>query len=261
MAKKQYSYFQPPSRILLGAGPSMVDPRVYLAMSAPTIGYMDPATFEVLEDIRGLEQYVFETENEFTLAISGTGSAGMEAAVANFVEPGTKAAVFANGFFSDRITEMCKRQGAETVRFEKPWGEIFGDDEAAEFIEREQPQVVAFVQAETSTGAFQPAKAICEAAHSAGALVIGDCVTSLGGMPAEVDKNGIDIAYSVTQKCLGAPPGFGSHHPFARGCGAAQRPQGATGFLVPRLEVDQRVLVGTPALSPHDARQYDVCAA
>ena len=208
MAEKQYSYFQPPSRILLGAGPSMVDPRVYVAMSAPTIGYMDPATFEVLEDIRGLEQYVFETENEFTLAISGTGSAGMEAAVANFVEPGSKAAVFANGFFSDRITEMCKRQGAETVRFEKPWGEIFGDDEAAEFIERERPQVVAFVQAETSTGAFQPAKAICEAAHSGGALVIGDCVTSLGGMPAEVDKNGIDIAYSVTQKCLGAPPGL-----------------------------------------------------
>lgn len=186
----------------------MVDPRVYLAMAAPAVGYLDPAAFEVLDDIRELLKYAFQTENEFTLAVSGTGSAGMEAAVANFVEPGTKIAVFANGFFSERLTEMCRRQQAEIVRLEKPWGEVFSDAEAAEFIERERPQVVAFIQAETSTGAFQQSKAICGAAHEAGALVIGDCVTSLGGMPVEVDATGIDIAYSATQKCLGAPSGL-----------------------------------------------------
>ena len=208
MSDKNYSYFQPPARILLGPGPSMVDPRVNLAMASQAVGYMDPACFEVLDDIIDLLRYTFQTDNEFTLAVSGTGSAGMEAAVVNFVEPGTKVAVLANGFFSDRLTEMCSRQQAEIVRIEKPWGEVFDADEAAEFIHREQPQIVTHVQAETSTGAFQNSKLICDAAHEVGALVIGDCVTSLGGMPVQVDANGIDIAYSATQKCLGAPAGL-----------------------------------------------------
>src|SRR5438046_6426615 len=104
----------------------------------------------------------------------------MEAAVTNFAEPGQTFAIFVNGFFSERISEMARRQGARLVRFEKPWGEIFGDAEAREFIQRENPNVVAYVQAETSTGAFQPGKAICEAAHEASAVVIADCVTSLG---------------------------------------------------------------------------------
>src|SRR5208282_148844 len=143
-----------------------------------------------------------------TLVISGTGSAGMEAAVTNFVEPGAKFAVFANGFFSDRLTEMAKRNGAEVVRFEKAWGETYTDDEAREFIGREKPKVVAYVHAETSTGALQSGKAICAAARDAGALVIADCVTSLGGVPVEFDRTGIDIAYSCTQKGLSCPPGL-----------------------------------------------------
>ena len=208
MSGKNYSYFQPPNRILLGPGPSMVDPRVNLAMASQAVGYMDPACFEVLDDIMELLRYAFQTDNEFTLVVSGTGSAGMESAVVNFVEPGTKVAVLANGFFSERLTEMCTRQQAEIVRLEKPWGEVFDADEAAEFIRREQPQIVTHVQAETSTGAFQNSKPICDAANEVGALVIGDCVTSLGGMPVEVDANGIDIAYSATQKCLGAPAGL-----------------------------------------------------
>jgi alanine-glyoxylate transaminase/serine-glyoxylate transaminase/serine-pyruvate transaminase len=150
----------------------------------------------------------FGTSDGVTLVVSGTGSAGMEAAVANFAEPGEPFAVFANGFFSDRITEMARRQGARVARFEKPWGEIFADDEASAFIRREKPRVVAYVQAETSTGAFQPGKAICDAAHEAGAVAIADCVTSLGGMPVEVDATGIDIAYSCSQKCLSCPPGI-----------------------------------------------------
>lgn len=202
------AFYQPPNRILLGPGPSMVDPRVYSALAAPVIGHTDPDFFGVLKDTSDLLRYVFGTENEFTIAVSGTGTAGMEAAVMNFVERGTKVAMFANGYFSDRLTEMCARQGAEVARFEKPWGAVYADDEARAFIAREKPQVVAFVHAETSTGALQPAKAICEAAHEAGALAIGDCVTSLGGMPVEIDRNGIDIAYSGTQKCLSAPPGL-----------------------------------------------------
>lgn len=208
MKAKKYAYYQPPSRILMGPGPSMVDPRVNLAMASQAVGYMDPACFEILDDIMDLLRYAFQTANDFTLAVSGTGSAGMEASIVNFVEPKTKVAVLANGFFSDRLTEMCVRQQAQVVRLEKPWGEIFTADEAADFIRREQPHIVTHVQAETSTGAFQDSRPICSAAHKVGALVIGDCVTSLGGMPVQVDTNGIDIAYSATQKCLGAPAGL-----------------------------------------------------
>jgi alanine-glyoxylate transaminase/serine-glyoxylate transaminase/serine-pyruvate transaminase len=132
----------------------------------------------------------------------------MESAVANFAEPGEKFAVFVNGYFCERICEMARRQRAEVVRLEKPWGQVFDDQEARDFIRREKPRMVAFVQAETSTGAYQPAKAICEAAHEVGGLVIADCVTSLGGMPVLVDENGIDIAYSCSQKGLSCPPGL-----------------------------------------------------
>jgi alanine-glyoxylate transaminase/serine-glyoxylate transaminase/serine-pyruvate transaminase len=132
----------------------------------------------------------------------------METAVANFVEPGSRFAVFANGYFSDRLTEMGKRHGAEVHRLEKPWGETYTAEEAEEFIARVQPHTVAFVNAETSTGAFQPGHAICAAARKAGAIAIADCVTSLGGMPIDVDAAGIDVAYSGTQKALGCPPGL-----------------------------------------------------
>ena len=203
-----YKPLRPPRRLLLGPGPSMVDPRVYEALSRPIVGHMDPYFFGVLEEIRELLGPVFGTRNPFTLAISGTGSAGMETAVANFVEPGARFAVLANGYFCDRIAEMGRRHGAEVVRLEKPWGETFSDKEAAEFILRAKPQVAAFVHAETSTGALQSGEAICRAAHEAGALVIADCVTSLGGMPVEVDQTGIDIAYSCSQKGLSCPPGL-----------------------------------------------------
>ena len=123
MKARKYEYYQPPSRILMGPGPSMVDPRVNLAMASQAVGYMDPACFDILDDIMDLLRYTFQTVNNFTLAVSGTGAAGMEASVVNFVEPGTKVAILANGFFSDRLTEMCIRQQAEVVRLEKPWGD------------------------------------------------------------------------------------------------------------------------------------------
>jgi alanine-glyoxylate transaminase/serine-glyoxylate transaminase/serine-pyruvate transaminase len=198
----------PPKRFLFGPGPTQVHPRIYEVMSKPIVGHLDPFFFQVTQDIRDLLMPVFGTQNPFTIAISGTGSAGMEAAVSNFVESGTKVAIFANGFFADRISEMAKRQGGEVVRLEKPWGGVFDDAEAADFIRRERPQVVAYVTAETSTGAFQKGKAICDAAHEIDAIVIADCVTSLGAMPVEVDKTGIDVAYSCSQKGLSCPPGL-----------------------------------------------------
>jgi alanine-glyoxylate transaminase / serine-glyoxylate transaminase / serine-pyruvate transaminase len=198
----------PPRRYLFGPGPSMVHPRVYEALSKPIVGHLDPYFIQVMQDVQQLLKTAFGTKDGATLVISGTGSAGMEAAVANFVEPGAKVVVFANGYFSDRLTEMAKRHGANVVRFEKAWGETYTDVEAREFIGREKPRVVAYVHAETSTGALQSGKAICAAAHEAGALVIGDCVTSLGGVPVEFDQTGIDIAYSCTQKGLSCPPGL-----------------------------------------------------
>jgi alanine-glyoxylate transaminase/serine-glyoxylate transaminase/serine-pyruvate transaminase len=199
---------KPPHRFLFGPGPTMVHPRVYEALSKPIVGHLDPYFIQVMGDVQQLLKTAFGTGDGATLVISGTGSAGMEATVANFVEPGAKFAIFANGYFSDRLTEMAKRQGASVVRFEKGWGETFTDDEATEFIRREKPNVVAYVHAETSTGALQSGMAICSAAHDAGALAIADCVTSLGGMPVEFDRTGIDVAYSCTQKGLSCPPGL-----------------------------------------------------
>ena len=198
----------PPRRLLFGPGPTQVEPRVYDAMTKPVVGYLDPFFFEVVEEIRRDLRILFGTANPLTLAISGTGSAGMETAVSNFTDPGTKLAVFVSGYFGDRIAEMGRRHGATVVRCEKPWGETFTEAEAREFLERERPQLVAFVHAETSTGALQAPLAITKPARAVGALVIADCVTSLGGVPIDVDASGIDIAYSCSQKGLSCPPGL-----------------------------------------------------
>jgi alanine-glyoxylate transaminase/serine-glyoxylate transaminase/serine-pyruvate transaminase len=177
-------------------------------MKQPIVGHLDAYFFTVNEEIQNMLRQVFGTQNKLTFAISGTGSGGMETAITNYVEPGTKVVVLANGYFCDRMTEMAKRQGGDVVRFEKPWGEVFGDAEAADFIRREKPRVVMYVHAETSTGAMQQGKAICAAAHEVGAIVIADVVTSLGAMPVQVDETGIDVAYSCTQKGLSCPPGL-----------------------------------------------------
>ena len=198
----------PPRRLLYGPGPTQVHPRVYSAIAKPIVGHLDPFFFKVNDEVQQMLRTVFGTKNQLTFAISGTGSAGMETAISNFVQTGTKVAVFANGYFCDRMTEMAKRQGGEIVRFEKQWGEVLSDEEAAQFIRKNRPEVVMYVQAETSTGAFQRGQGICAAAHEVGAIVIADCVTSLGAMPVEVDETGIDVAYSCTQKGLSCPPGL-----------------------------------------------------
>jgi alanine-glyoxylate transaminase / serine-glyoxylate transaminase / serine-pyruvate transaminase len=205
---QSYLPLQAPKRLLFGPGPSPVAPRVYQAMTQNVVGHLDPFFFQTAEEVRTLLGYAFSTANQFNLAISGTGSSGMETAVANFTEPGTKFGLLSNGYFADRIGEMARRQGASVVRLEKPWGVPFDPQEVREFIRRERPQVVGMVQAETSTGMYNQGKAAAEAAHEVDALVIADCVTSLGGMPVLVDENGVDIAYSCSQKGLGCPPGL-----------------------------------------------------
>ncbi len=186
----------------------MVEPRVYDAMSKPIVGHLDPFFFEITQAVKTGLNTCFGTANEFTVAMSATGSGGMETAVANFVEPGSKFLVFASGYFCDRLIDMGKRQRATVIQIDKPWGETWTPEEMREAILREKPNTVAYVAAETSTGCWTDGKAICEAAHEVGALVIADCVTALGSMPIEFDKTGIDVAYSCSQKGLGCPPGL-----------------------------------------------------
>lgn len=192
----------------MGPGPGPVEPRVYDALAKPVVGHLDPYLFEVTRDIHDLLNEVFGTTNELTLAVSGTGTSGMETAVANFIESGSKVAVFVAGYFADRIADMARRQGASVACLEKPWGEVFDSEEVRAFIERQRPAVVAFVHGETSTGVVQDGRAICDAAHGVGALVIADVVTSLGNIPVNVDAAGIDIAYSCSQKGLACTPGM-----------------------------------------------------
>lgn len=197
-----------PKRQLYGPGPASVDERAYAAMQLPVLGIRDPQFLEIVGEVRQGLRYVFGTRNAMTFPVPAGGSGAMEAAVANFVLPSSKFAVLAAGHFSDRITEMGRRYGANVAKFEKTWGEVFNRLEIEEFLDREKPNVVAFVQAETSTGAYQSGRDIVRAAKNVGALVIGDCVTSLGAMPVEIDEVGIDVAFSCTQKGLSCPAGL-----------------------------------------------------
>lgn len=200
--------FATPRRLLYGPGPSMVDPRVLKAMANPAVGIRDPHFLQLIAEIQTGLRETFGTTNRITFPLPTTGSGGMEAAVGNFVYPGCKFAVFSAGHFAERISEMGRRQRANVVKLEKPWGQVFTASEAEQFIEREKPDVVAFVTAETSTGAYQSGRAIVPAAQKAGALVIADAVTSLGAMPVELDALGIDVSFSCSQKGLSCPAGL-----------------------------------------------------
>ncbi|MCW5889424.1 MAG: alanine--glyoxylate aminotransferase family protein [bacterium] len=201
--------FQPPYRLLLGPGPSDVHPRVLRAMSAPLVGHLDPAFLGMMEDVKALLRMVFATANALTLPISGTGSAGMEACVVNLVEPGDEVLVGVNGVFGTRMAEVAERCGAVVRRVEAPWGHVVRPEQiAAALAQTSNPKLVALVHAETSTGAWQPLEDAIRLAHEHGALFLADCVTSLGGVPVEIDAWGVDAAYSGTQKCLSCPPGL-----------------------------------------------------
>jgi alanine-glyoxylate transaminase/serine-glyoxylate transaminase/serine-pyruvate transaminase len=179
------------------------------AMAAPVIGHLDPELIRLLDDVRGLLRDVFCTANDLALAVSGTGMAGMEAVLGSLLEPGDRLVVCAAGFFGQRMAELAGRMGVEVARADKEWGEVFTPDEVeAAVAAANRPKAVAIVHAETSTGALQPMDGLGEIAHRHGALLIADCVTSLGGVPVLLDEWGVDAAYSGSQKCLGCPPGM-----------------------------------------------------
>jgi alanine-glyoxylate transaminase/serine-glyoxylate transaminase/serine-pyruvate transaminase len=198
----------PPQRTLLGPGPSDTDPRVLAALAQPTVGHLDPYYLRVMDELQAMLREVFRTQNRMTMAISGTGSAGQEATVANLVEPGDRVLVCVNGVFGGRLVDMAERAGGEVTKIERPWGEVFTVAEVKDALAQVKPRVVAIVLAETSTGAWQPIEEIVAAVGDAGAMLILDTVTALGGIPVEIDKWGIDAVYSGTQKCLSCPPGL-----------------------------------------------------
>ncbi len=199
----------PHPRLLMGPGPSMVHPRVLQAMAIPTVGHLDPDFLKVMDDIKSLLRYIFQTENEFILPVSGTGSAGMEAAVCNFVEPGDPVLVAIKGYFGERIAEMACRYGAKVDRLERSWGEVFDPAEIESALKKKSYKFVALVHVETSTGVLQPhLDKICDIVHRYGSLLVLDTVASLGGVPVKIDDWGVDVCYSGSQKCLSAPPGL-----------------------------------------------------
>ena len=203
-----YEPFQPPKRLLLGPGPSPVDDRVLAAMAAPLLGHLDPLFLRCMDDVQALLRYVFETENRVTIPISATGSAGMEAALVNVIEPDDAVVVCINGIFGGRMRDIIERAGGKPVVVEAKWGEAFDPELIEAALNSCQPRALALVHAETSTGVLQDLTGLSEMAHRRDALLIVDAVTSLGGHSVAVDRNGIDICYSGTQKCIGAPPGL-----------------------------------------------------
>ncbi|GHF11573.1 alanine--glyoxylate aminotransferase [Kordiimonas sediminis] len=201
--------FHPPQRTLMGPGPSDVSPRVLEALGRPTIGHLDPAFVDLMDDIKGLLQYAFQTENALTLPISAPGSAGMEAAFVNLVSPGDKVIVCQNGVFGGRMKENVERCGATAIMVEDTWGTAIDLNKVKEaFTANPDAKVLAFVHAETSTGVESDAKALCALARENNALTIVDAVTSLGGIPLLVDAWGADAVYSGSQKCLSCVPGI-----------------------------------------------------
>jgi len=192
----------------MGPGPSEVHPRVLRAMSTPLVGHLDPSFVEIMNEVQELLRYTFRTDNQWTIPVSGTGSAAMEAAIGNVVEPGDTMLVPTNGYFGGRMASMAERAGGEVVEVDAPWGEPLDPDDVADALAAYDPDVFGFVHAETSTGVRQPdVPELTAAAHDHDALVIADTVTSLGGVELRVDEWNIDVAYSGPQKCLSCPPG------------------------------------------------------
>ncbi|MFB6142173.1 MAG: alanine--glyoxylate aminotransferase family protein [Halorientalis sp.] len=208
MDRPRVGELTPPERVLMGPGPSEVHPRVRRAMGTPLVGHLDPAFVDLMDEVQDLLRYAFRTDNQWTIPVSGTGSAAMEAAVANLVEPGDDVLVADNGYFGERMAAMVERAGGDTLPVRAPWGEPLDPTDVADAFAEHDPDVFGFVHAETSTGVRQPdVPELTAIAHDHDALVVADTVTSLGGVELRVDEWGIDAAYSAAQKCLSCPPG------------------------------------------------------
>jgi alanine-glyoxylate transaminase / serine-glyoxylate transaminase / serine-pyruvate transaminase len=205
---REYHDLDSATRILMGPGPSDVPPRVLRAMAAPTLGHLDPDFLALMSETQQLLRDVFQTENALTIPVSGTGSAGMEACFVNLVEPGDQVAVVVNGVFGARMVDCAGRLGAEIIQIDAEWGRAVQPEAVETALKGKQPKIFAVVHAETSTGVRQPLPDIIKIAKDAGALMMLDCVTSLGGVEVTLDAWGIDAAFSGTQKCLSCPPGL-----------------------------------------------------
>jgi alanine-glyoxylate transaminase/serine-glyoxylate transaminase/serine-pyruvate transaminase len=205
---QEFRDLNPGTRVLMGPGPSDVSPRVLQALGAPCIGHLDPYFLATMDETQRLLRYLFQTENEFTIPVSGTGSAGMETCFVNLVEPGDQVVVCVNGVFGTRMADIVRRLGAELIRVDAPWGRAIDPDAVRQAVRGRQVKVLAVVHAETSTGVCQPLEPLAAIARESGALFLVDTVTSLGGMEVAVDRIGIDAVYSGTQKCLSCPPGL-----------------------------------------------------
>lgn len=199
----------PPERLLFGPGPSNVDPRVTQAMAAPIVGHLDPFFLDLMDQTMADLRRVFRTANHHTIPMSATGSGGLEAIMLNLLEPGDEAVVGVIGYFGERLAEMARRAGATVRAIHAPVGEVIAPERIEAELKRKPAKLVALVHAETSTGAWQPIEDIARITRAHDALLALDCVTSLGGIPVEVDAWGVDAAGSCSQKCLGAPPGLG----------------------------------------------------
>ncbi len=200
--------FTPPQRILMGPGPSDVPPSVLEAMSNPLVGHLDPSFVDMMEEIKSMLRETFLTKNQMTFPVSGTGSAGMEFCFVNLIEPGDEVVVGINGVFGMRMADVAERCGAKVTKVEAQWGRIIEPEQISEALKDKQRKLVAIVHAETSTGALTPVEEISKIVHEAGALLLLDTVTSLGGCPVRVDDWEVDAVYSGTQKCLSCPPGL-----------------------------------------------------
>ena len=198
----------PGDRVLMGPGPSNVSARVLRAMSAPCIGHLDPYFLSVMDETQRLLKYLLQTENPFTIPVSGTGSAGMETCFVNLIEPGDEVVVCVNGVFGMRMADIVRRLDGKLIQIDVEWGRAIESETVRKAIQGKNPKIIALVHAETSTGVCQPLEDISRIAHEAGALFLVDMVTSLGGVEVAVDGMGIDVAYSGTQKCLSCPPGL-----------------------------------------------------
>lgn len=196
-------------RLLLGPGPSLISPRVMRAMAAPVLSHLDPDLLAMMDDTRASLQRLFRSgDGSLALAISGTGTSGLEATVANLVQDGTKVLAVISGYFGDRLAQVCSRYGGAVTRLDVEWGRAADPQAVRDALAKHPADIVCIVHAETSTGVLNPVEAVAQVAHEAGAIVLVDAVTSLGGHPLDMEKWGIDAAYSCTQKCVGAPSGL-----------------------------------------------------
>jgi alanine-glyoxylate transaminase / serine-glyoxylate transaminase / serine-pyruvate transaminase len=209
-----------PPRLLLGPGPSNFHPRVRQALAMNEVGHLDPRFIELMNETQELLRYAWQTDNQFTIPVSGTGSAAMEATLANLVEPGDVVLIGVNGYFGERLCDMASRYGADIRRIEKPWGEVFSLEEVADALDAHHPSILGLVHAETSTGALQPMEGIGKLCREFNTLLLLDTVTSLGGVPVFLDRWHVDVAYSGAQKCLSCPPGIS---PFTLGSRALEK--------------------------------------